>query len=472
MPTPRVSAFEPNPIWQRAREPIFWLDPALKLIWVNRAWEELTGHPASTVLGLTCQAHGPTSAGDPSDLAASFHPPPEAIAGQPSGSPTLIYHAAGERLWRRIEFWPFRDEANQLIGLMGTVRPIETQPSVPDSEGNPLHVELLKHRRRLQQSHGLDNLIGFGPAHHRLLDQIRLAAGSGVPVLIVGEAGTGKRHVARTIHQQGAGRERPLIAFDCQALPPELLEREMFVASDADETGPSARGGRRSRLSLSDGSSLLMNEILSLPRDLQVRLVEALDPRVRLLATTTTEPDAALQSESLRPELYFALTTLVLRLAPLRDRRDELPTLAQHLLERANQRGGPQRAGFSPEAIKVLMAYDWPGNLPELARVIDYALDRSPLASHMIAAEDLPATIRGRLGSAYNPPPMPNPVKPLDELLTEVERHLIETALRQSRSNKSRAAEILGISRPRLYRRIKELNLPDDDPTEEGVGPT
>ena len=87
MPTPRVTAFEPNPLWQRAREPIFWLDPSLKLVWVNRAWEELTGHAASSVLGLTCQAHGPTRAGDPADLAASFHPPPEAMAGQPAGQP-------------------------------------------------------------------------------------------------------------------------------------------------------------------------------------------------------------------------------------------------------------------------------------------------------------------------------------------------------------------------------------------------
>ena len=198
-----------------------------------------------------------------------------------------------------------------------------------------------------------------------------------------------------------------------------------------------------------------------------MRLVEALDPRVRLLATTTIEPEVALRADRLRPELYFALTTLVLRLYPLRERRDELPALAQHLLERANQRGGPQRTGFAPEAISVLMAYDWPGNLPELARVIDHALGRPCGDGRPIAPEDLPATIRGNLGGAFTPPTPPSPVKPLDELLTEVERRLIETALRQSRSNKSRAAEILGISRPRLYRRIKELNLPDDEPAEE-----
>src|SRR4029077_1913434 len=118
-----------------------------------------------------------------------------------AGSPTLIYRADGERLWRRVEFWPFCDEHDSLIGLLGTVRPADSQPGVPDSDGHRLHVELLEVRRRHQERYGLDGLIGFGPAHRRLLEQVGLAAGSTVPVLIVGESGTGKRQVARTIHQ-------------------------------------------------------------------------------------------------------------------------------------------------------------------------------------------------------------------------------------------------------------------------------
>jgi DNA-binding NtrC family response regulator len=492
MPTPRPPVFEPNPLWQRAREPIFWLDPALKLTWVNRAWEELTGYPAAAVVGLTCQAHAPTQPGDASDLAASFHPPPESLAGRPAGAPTLIYRADGERLWRRVEFWPFCDEQSGLIGLLGMVRADEAAPSVPDSRDGRLHAELLEIRRRLHQRHGLDALIGSGPAHRRLLEQVRLAAGSAVPVLIVGEPGTGKRHVARTIHQHGPNRHRPFLAFDCEALPAEILERELFGAA---APGASDGAGRRPRLSLGDGSTLLIDEVLSLPRDLQARLVEALDAHapVRPIATTAREPEAAVDDERLRPDLYYALTALVVRLRPLRDRRDELPALAQHFLERinrhgvpqqldegdpiegpdlfprANRRGVAQRGGFTPEAVEVLTSYDWPGNLPELARVVEHAHGRAD--GHVIAPEDLPATIRGHLGGAYNPPAPPSPIKPLDELLTEVERRAIETALRQSRSNKSRAAEILGISRPRLYRRIKELNLPDEEEPAEDDGP-
>ena len=225
--------------------------------------------------------------------------------------------------------------------------------------------------------YGFDGLIGSGPFQRRLLDQVRLASASTIPVLIVGEPGTGKRHVARAIHQQGPNCQQPMVPFDCEALPAEILERELFGGDrqrDRESRGNSlASGAGRPRLSLVDGSTLLIREILMLPRDLQARLVAALDARVRLLATTVNDPEIALQNEQLRPELYFALTGLVLRLRPLRERRDELPVLAQHLLERANQRGGEQRTGFSPQALRALLAYDWPGNLRELARVIDYA---------------------------------------------------------------------------------------------------
>src|SRR5262249_38681905 len=158
-------------------------------------------------------------------------------------------------------------------------------------------------------------------------------------------------------HQHGPDRQRPFIAFDCEAMPAEILERELFGAADPDGSR------RRPRLSLGDGSTLLIDEVLSLPRDLQVRLVDSLDSPVRLMATTAREPEPAVRDERLRPELYYALTTLVLRLLPLRERRDELPALAQHFLERVNQRGGAQRGGFAPQALEALTSYDWPGNL-------------------------------------------------------------------------------------------------------------
>ncbi len=479
MPPPRVVQFKLNRLLQEAREPTFWLDAELKLVWVNRAWEALTGCPAQSALGLTCQAHAPTRAGDLADLVSSFYPPPESLAGKPAGASALIFHIAGERIWRRIEFWPFCDNQGTLIGLLGQIREHDCQPSVPDTVANQLHNELLEIRRAIYNEYGFDGLIGSGPFHRRLLDQVRLAASSTIPVLIVGEPGTGKRHIARSIHRQGPSCQQPMVQFDCEALPAEILERELFGGerqTDRESRGnlPSSGAGRP-RLSLVDGSTLLIREIVLLPRDLQARLVAALDTRVRLLATTVHDPEIALENEQLQSELYFALTGLVLRLRPLRERRDELAVLAQHLLERANQRGGEQRTGFSLPAIEALLAYDWPGNLRELARVVDHAHAHAHPGSKgpLVEADDLPASIRGNLGAGFALPAAPGPIEQLDEILTQVERRLIETALRQARRNKSRAADILGISRPRLYRRMKELSLPDEpDSTEQPDNPS
>ena len=141
------------------------------------------------------------------------------------------------------------------------------------------------------------------------------------------------------------------------------------------------------------------------------------------------------------------------------------------MLERANQRGGTQKTGFSTDALAVLASYDWPGNFHELARVIDHAHGSGRGEGSWVDVLDLPVSIRGNQGAAYLPPPIPSPIKPLDQLLTEVEQRSIKRALKQARGNKSRAADLLGISRPRLYRRIKELDLPDDGEIDDGAAP-
>jgi DNA-binding NtrC family response regulator len=481
MAPPRVSAFKPDQIWQQAREPMFWLDGALHVSWVNRAWEELTGLPASSVLGLACGSHGPSKAGDPADIAASLVPPREVVAGEPTGTLTLLLHSDGARLWRRIEFWPFRDREGALLAILGQVRDPNAPPSLPDSPAHQLRVRLMELRDQLYRTFGLESLIGTGPAYQRLLQQVRLASASTSPVLILGEKGTGKRLVARTIHQAGNDGKKPLVLLDCEALPTEVLERELFSppvpTSPTGDSQPSDPTSTGAELSLVEGSSLVIGDILALPRDLQAQLAHSLDGRVRVIATTTGDPEAAVRSERLRSELYYKMTILVIKLQPLRERREDLLLLAQHMLERANERTGSRCEGFSPQAAAAIQAYDWPGNIGELVRVIDAAHSQLHARSHSgntipwIETGDLPASIRGHLGAAYLPPPASQPIKPLDELLTEIERRLIETALSKSRQNKSRAAELLGISRPRLYRRIKELNLPDDSEVENGAVP-
>ncbi len=444
---------------QQAREPVFLLGPDARIAMVNPAWEELTGRRADEVIGQVCRPGDSGQFGDLEADLASFAPPPEALQGQPCGLITLIVQAGGDRLWRRVEFWPFHDVRDTMIGLIGLIRLCEEPAQVPEPESQRLRTELLELREGLNRRHGFDVLIGRGAEHRRLLDQVTAASTTAVPVLIVGEPGTGKLLVARTIHHRGSHRTAPVLIHDCKTLPPEVLERQLF--------GLPLEPSRRSIAGV-EGATVLVDEVLELPRDLQARLVSGLeDGRVRLIATTSGDPDLALRSEQLRPDLYYTLTTLVIRVRPLRERLDELPLLAQHLLERANLRGVRRREGFSRSAIDALLAYDWPGNLHELGRVVDEAHSRG--STPLIQVDEIPAAIRGERGGAYLMSALPAGPIPLKEMLTRVERRLIEKALERSGDNKSRAAKLLGINRPYLYRRIKELGIadpldPSDDP--------
>ncbi len=458
MASPRASGLRRlDAVLQAAREPVFLLDAHSRVAFTNRAFEALTGRPGDVLLGLECRPGTASPEADLDGLAAGLAPPPEALAGRPCGGPTLIVHAEGDRSWRRVEFWPHLDAEGRLLGMIGMVRDRDGPAPAPESDVLRVRSELMEVRESLRSTRGLEPLIGQGARHQRLLGQVTASAATEAPVLIVGEPGTGRRTVARAIHYSGPRREAPLVPIDVAALPPEVLRRE--IRGD--------QGGRSTRPGLPDGASLLLGDVLELPRDLQETLEATLrEGRFRLLALTSADPEAALRHERLRPDLYYLLTVMVLRLAPLRERLDELPLLAHHLLDRANASGARRLAGFEPETLDAFRAYDWPGNLRELGRVIEAARDRA--SGDLIAVEDLPASVRGHLASAHLPPPPPPPVTPLDEWLTRLERRLIEQALARARQNKSRAAELLEISRPRLYRRIKELGLPDvPEPAEE-----
>ncbi|RUL89267.1 sigma 54-interacting transcriptional regulator [Tautonia sociabilis] len=459
----------PETLLQQSAEPVFLLSPSGRLLYVNPAWEELTGASWAELSQRDSDpapGGGVSESGTNGELLESFRPPPEAIAGSPASTTTLIRRADGLRLWRRLEFWPHRDRAGRPLFLLGVARPVDDAPTAPESPAMRLRADLWRLRERLIDRIDSDALVGRGPAHRRLLEQIEAASAVSQPILIVGPPGSGKRQVAWAIHRRAGPPDAPLVAIDCEALPPEFLERELFGLP-----GPEGRGQSPIRLSGRAGGSLVLGDLLALPRDLQRLLVEALRaedrPAPRLLVTTSGDPEEALRDDRLIPELYFALTTLTIRLAPLRERLEELPLLAQDLLERANRRRMTRRLGFRPEAIEVLLRYDWPGNLDELARVVDLAIDRS--SGDLIGPDDLPATIRGHLGSAYLPPAVPEERLPLDETLERVERRLIEGALKTARGNKSLAAKILHVSRTRLHRRIQELGLsgdPDAEPSD------
>ena len=448
---------------QKASEPVYLLDSHRRLVYANRAWEQLTGISADRAAGLQCPPlNGSSNDGYDealNNLARNLAPPPEALDGIDAGGPLLIVRPGGEHCWRRALFTAYRDADGAPLAWLARILPFDTPTLTPDSPSKQLSTELLQLRERLRSRYGTDALLGSGPAHQRLLEQVRTAAASEVPVFIVGEPGTGKRAVARVIHQLSSRGQEPLLPLDCAALPADLLERELLRYLGEKTTSPDHDNK-------TPQGTLLLTSITSLPRDLQAQLLPVIEQgRYRLLATDSLDPDQARKQERLRTDLFYALTTLTVRLEPLRDRLAELPVLAQAMLERTNSHAGNnRRSGFDPEALAILAQYDWPGNLGQLHRVVEAAHAESK--SDPIRPADLPAAIQGHRGGAYLPPPLPEG-RSLDETLTTIERRLIELALTRARHNKSRAADLLKISRPRLYRRIKELDLPDvPEPTE------
>ncbi len=429
-----------NAMMRQARDPLYVIDSLGRLVYVNEAWEAFIGLDADSVLGR--QWIGGED--DPlwnreRSLTGSLAPPPEVLCGQPGGGVTIIPSVSGGPKRRRIEFSPYVDEKGQPLGWLATIRPENSPSNAPDSPSQRAHVELADTRERLRTRIGIERLVGKGSRHDRLLEQVKTAAASTAPVLLIGEAGTGRSLVASAIHNLGSSRHAPLIPLDFKAIPPETIETTLrdVLASSTPERIP----------------SILLREALDLPRDQQAWLASVVhERRARILATTGVEPEVALREDRIREDFYFAITAFVVRLAPLRERLDELPLLAYAFLDDGHPGPSTSRFGIEPDAIQALREYDWPGNLPELRRVLVAA--RADCRDGLIRAGDLPASIRGASGGAYAPPPVAPSATPLDLWLTQLERKLIEQALHRARQNKSRAAELLGISRPRLYRRI------------------
>jgi len=285
-----------------------------------------------------------------------------------------------------------------------------------------------------------------------VLEQVRLACQTKVPVLIVGEPGSGKHQVARIIHHQGTQAEKYFAALDCVGLPEPALKAAMF--------------GENGLLNRPDLGTLYLAEPSCLPRDLQARIVETLsvDPpenhaRPRLVAGTCHSPEDNAKAGQPADDILAALGTLLIHLPALCTRSTELPDLAHRILERQHPEGEESLAKLTPAALEIIQAYPWPGNWRELGQVLASAVARHQ--GDQIDAADLPSYVR--LAVRMDPTPAENSERqlPLDSLLEQAERRLILHALKLAGGNKTRAAEILSIWRPRLLRRMEALGIED-----------
>jgi transcriptional regulator with GAF, ATPase, and Fis domain len=341
----------------------------------------------------------------------------------------------------------------------------------------------LLERDRYGDAHDPADESSSAPAMRAVLQRAAQVALADTPVLLRGETGTGKEHLARLLHARSRRRDRPFITMNCAAIPENLLESELFGVVRGAYTG--AVAARPGRFATANGGTLLLDEIGELSLPLQAKLLRVLQEGtfepvgsdrtvrvdVRVLAATHVDLERAIAKGRFREDLYYRLNVFPLEIPPLRDRMEDLPSLAVALLDRlarrANRRG---RCALSDDALTVLRAYDWPGNIRELANVLERAMILSPSNILRASVIDLGPRARGPRAPAGTPQRDPGASGPV-LTLEQIEREHIRSTLARTRGKlygPDGAAALLGLKPSTLQSRMKKLSVPRLEPDREG----
>jgi DNA-binding NtrC family response regulator len=324
-------------------------------------------------------------------------------------------------------------------------------------------------RRRLRESGVLGSMVGNSRAMREIFGLIEQIAPSNVHVLITGESGTGKELVARTLHELSPRKAKPFVGVNCAAIPETLIESEIFGHEKGAFTGAVER--RAGCFELAAGGSLLLDEIGEMPNGTQAKLLRVLEERklrrlgarneqdieVRVLAATNRDPGTAVAEGHLRADLFYRLNVFNIHMPPLREHMEDLPLMAEAILVQMNEKHGRRVSGVAQSMIDRMMAYNWPGNVRELRNTIERAVilcpDGAPLDVGHLApsfAKSQPAAVQVDNGSLI-------PVH-VGTTVDEAERLLIQRTLEATGQNKTRAAEILGVSLKTLHNKLKEYS--------------
>ncbi len=319
-------------------------------------------------------------------------------------------------------------------------------------------------RRQLRDQGSFGRMIGSSPGMRKVYRIVEQAAPTSASVLINGESGTGKELVAQTIHQLSPRAAAPFVAINCAAIPETLLESEIFGHEKGAFTGASDR--RQGCFELADHGTLFLDEIAEMTPSTQVKLLRVLQERtfrrlggrqeqkvdVRVIAATNQEPAEAVKNGKLREDLFYRLNVFAITLPTLRERKEDLPLLIQSFLAEFNARNGKSIAAVDQEAMRTLESYNWPGNVRELRNVIERA-------TILADGEFIDARLLPNVLVAAGEAPKPALSLAPGTTVEEAERRLIQMTLEHTRDNKTRAAEILGISLKTLHNKLNRLKL-------------
>jgi DNA-binding NtrC family response regulator len=329
-------------------------------------------------------------------------------------------------------------------------------------------------REQIQRQYGFENLVGAGPSMQRVFETMQKVAETDLTVLVRGESGTGKELVAQALHNRSSRNDRPFVAVNCAAISRELVESELFGHEKGAFTGADAR--RVGRFEAADGGSIFLDEIGDMAPETQAKVLRVLQERsfervggtkpipvdVRVIAATHRNLAEDVKTDRFREDLYYRLRVVEIELPPLRERREDVPALAQRFLEEVTERLGLVKKQLAETSIARLARHGWPGNVRELHNVIEQAAVLSPgdaiEEADLNLDEDSGADVAGApdLGGL----PFSDAKK---RAIESFERAFLLKALRKSGGNISRAAESIGMVRQSLQQKIRELGLRSED---------
>ncbi|MFP4580956.1 MAG: sigma-54 interaction domain-containing protein [Candidatus Sumerlaeia bacterium] len=422
---------------------VFTVDENWRVMSFNRAAEEITGIPRSEAIGRLCSEVFRSSMCETDcALRQTLHSEKPVI-----NRTCYIIDAEGNRIPISVSTAVLRNEAGELIGGAETFRDLS-------------EVEAL--RQELEGRAHMGELVSHNPQMQRLFEMAHTVADSDSTVLIEGETGTGKELLARGIHDLGPRSKEPFLALNCGALPDNLLESELFGYKKGAFTG--AEKDKPGRFALAGKGTLFLDEIGEVSPAMQVRLLRVLQENVyeplgsirsektqaRIIAATNRDLENMVQQGTFRQDLYYRINIVRMQLPPLRRRKEDIPLLARHFIERFNRLQNRKVQDLSPDAMSLLMAHDWPGNVRELENVIERAF--VVCREGLIEIKHLPESMRGpeiaREGGAN-----------IESVRRIAERQSILNALERNDFNRQAAARDLGIHKATLYRKIKNLGI-------------
>ena len=428
---------------------VFTVDEDWRITSFNRAAERITAVPREEAIGRRC-----CDVFHASICEARCALRQTLQTGRPIVSKAIyIVDSTGRRVPISISTAILRDVGGRIIGGVETFRDLSV-------------VEEL--RKELHGRYTVGDVIGRSRAMRHLYDILPEVADSDSTVLLEGESGTGKDLFARALHDASRRRDGPFVTVNCGALPDTLLESELFGYRAGAFTD--ARQDKPGRFALADGGTIFLDEVGDVSPAMQARLLRVLQQReieplggveavrvdVRIVAATNKDLSRLVKKGSFREDLYYRVHVVALKLPPLRDRREDVPLLVEHFIERFNRLQGKDIAGVSADVMAVLMAHDYPGNVRELENIIEHAFVLCRAA--LIERRHLPPALAGRGEAA-------SATTPAGMTLRDLEAVHIADAIRRHGGNRTAAARELGINPSTLFRKVRALGieLPEQD---------